>query len=129
MKTETYLFGGVAGFFFVTAGLYAWWSREPAGTAILIVAFVMASVITFFLARTRQRRGDRPEDDRQGEIAERSGHLDFFPPHSPYPITTAFGAALAMLGIVSALWLFLIGFGLVAAGVCGMVFQYAQRGT
>lgn len=129
MKTETYLFGGVAGFFFVTAGLYAWWSHEPAGTAILIVAFAMASVITFFLARTGRLRGDRPEDDRQGEVAERAGHLDFFPPHSPYPIVTAFGAGLAMLGIVYALWLFLIGFGLVAAGVCGMVFQYAQRGT
>lgn len=129
MKTETFIFGGVAGFFFLTAGLYAGWAREPAGTAVLTVAFVMSSLITFFLARTHQRHGDRPEDDREGEIADRAGPLDFFPPRSAYPVLTALGAGLTMLGIVYALWLFLIGFALVAAGVCGMVFQYVQRGT
>lgn len=33
------------------------------------------------------------------------------------------------LGIVFGLWLALIGFGLLTMGVCGLVFQYADRGV
>jgi hypothetical protein len=128
MKTEAYLFAGVAAFFFLTAGLYAGWSREPAGTAALIVAFVMASVISFFFTMNYRRRGGRPEDDKAAEIVERSGPLDFFPARSVYPPLTALGAAVTALGIVFGLWLFLLGFGTLFAGVGGMVFQYVHRG-
>jgi hypothetical protein len=129
MKTEAYLFGGVAAFFLVTAVAYGWWSgREPAGTAALAVAFAMSALICFFFTQTYQRRGARPEDDREGEIAERAGPLDFFPARSAYPPVTAVGAALSALGIVFGLWLFLLGLGTLAAGVGGMVFQYVHRG-
>ena len=128
MKTEAYLFGGVAGFFFVTGGIYVGWAREPAGVAALVVAFVMASVISFFFTMNYRRRGARPEDDSTAEIVERSGPLDFFPAHSAYPPVTAVGAAVTALGIVFGLWLFLIGFGILVAGVGGMVFQYVHRG-
>ncbi|MBY8882219.1 aa3-type cytochrome oxidase subunit IV [Actinacidiphila acidipaludis] len=128
MKNEAFLFGGVAAFFFVTAGIYAGWSREPAGTAALIVAFVMASVISFFFTMNYRRRGSRPEDNSASEIVERSGPLDFFPARSAYPPFTAVGAAVTALGIVFGIWLFLIGFGILFTGVGGMVFQYVHRG-
>lgn len=129
MKTEAYLFGGVAAFFLITGTGYGWWSgREPAGTAALAVAFLMSALICFFFTQTYRRRGPRPEDDRQGEIADRVGPLAFFPARSGYPPVTAVGAALSALGIVFGLWLFLLGFGVLAAGVGGMVFQYVHRG-
>ncbi len=129
MKTERNLFAGVAGFFLLTGVGYGWWSGpEPAGTAALAVAFLMASVIAFFFDRTLRHDGSRPEDRRDGRIAERAGPLDFFPARSPYPPVLASGAALTVLGVVFGLWLFLIGFGVLAAGVGGMVFQYAHRG-
>lgn len=129
MKTEMYLFAGVAGFFLVTDVIYAWWShQEPAGSAVLAVAFLMASAISFFFGRTYRTRGTRPEDRRDGEIADRAGPLDFFPPHSPYPPTVAAGAALTVLGIVFGLWLFLLGLGTLAGSVGGMVFEYVHRG-
>jgi hypothetical protein len=129
VKSEAYLFGGVAGFFLVTGVGYGWWSRqEPAGTAALAVAFAMASLICFFFTQNYRRRGARPEDDRAGEIADRSGPLDFFPAASPYPPLTGLGAAVSALGIVFGLWLFLLGFGVLASGVGGMVFQYVHRG-
>ncbi|WP_340384049.1 cytochrome c oxidase subunit 4 [Streptomyces sp. SS7] len=56
------------------------------------------------------------------------GPLDFFPPHSGWPVVTALGFALAATGVVYGLWLFLIGFGILARGVLGMVFQYVHRG-
>jgi Cytochrome c oxidase subunit IV len=127
VKVETYLFAGVALFFAVTAAGYGWFSEEPAGTAALVVAFLMSSLVAFFLAVQRRRRGIRPEDRRDGEVAERAGPVDFFPPRSPWPPVSALGFALAALGVVFGLWLFLIGFGVLAMGVAGFVFQYGGR--
>jgi hypothetical protein len=128
MKAEACLFAGVAGFFLVTGALYGWWSREPAGTAGLTVSFLMAAIIAFFFARNHQRRGGRPEDVRDGEVVERAGPLDFFPPQSAYPVMTATGAAVAAVGVVHGLWLFLIGIGVLLGGVLGFAFEYVQRG-
>lgn len=126
MKTEAILFAGVAGFFLVTDVLYAVWSKDPAGTAALTVSFLMALLVTFFFATNYRRKGLRPEDRGDGEIHERSGPVDFFPPHSAWPVLTAAGSALAALGVVFGLWLFLIGLGVLLAGVFGLVFQYAR---
>ncbi|MDQ0752393.1 hypothetical protein QF034_006624 [Streptomyces africanus] len=85
MKSEAYLFAGVAAFFLVTDAAYIWFAREPAGIAALTVSFGMAAVIAFFCTVNYRRKGERPEDRPDSEIRERSGPLDFFPPHSGYP--------------------------------------------
>ncbi len=128
MKIEAFLFGGVALFFAVTAVGYGWWSdREPAGTAALTVAFIMSTLVTFFLFIQYRRRGTRPEDHKDSEVHQRSGPLDFFPPSSIYPSLTAVGFAIAALGVIYGLWVFLIGIGLLAAGVFGFIFQFQER--
>jgi hypothetical protein len=127
MRTESRLFLGVAAFFLVTAVGYGWRSREPAGTAVLIVAFLMAALVAFFLHMQYRRRGLRAQDRPDAEVADTAGPLDFFSPHSPWPITTAVGSVVAALGVVYGLWLFLLGLGVLGHGVCGMVFQYAGR--
>ncbi|WP_432138141.1 MULTISPECIES: aa3-type cytochrome oxidase subunit IV [unclassified Streptomyces] len=127
MKSEAYLFAGVALFFLVTDAAYIWFAREPAGIAALTVSFLMAAVIAFFALINHHRKGPRPEDRPDGEIQERAGRVDFFPPHSTYPVVTAAGVTVLAVGVVYGLWLFLIGFGVLAAGVFGMVFQYAGR--
>ncbi|MEU6018391.1 cytochrome c oxidase subunit 4 [Streptomyces sp. NPDC047515] len=126
MKTEAVLFAGVAGFFLVTDVLYAVWSRDPTGTAALTVSFLMALLVTFFFAMNHRRKGPRPEDRGDGHVHERSGPMGFFSPHSIWPSLTAAGVALLALGVVFGLWLFLIGLGVVLAGVFGMVFQYVR---
>ncbi|MCG3039206.1 cytochrome c oxidase subunit 4 [Streptomyces sp. S1A] len=127
MKVETYLFGGVALFFALTATVYAVFADDPAGTAALFIAFLMASLVAFFLAVQHRRAGGRPEDRRDGEIADRAGPVDFFPDGSPWPPVTALGVTLTAAGVVLGLWLFLIGSGVLAAGVSGFVLQYARR--
>ncbi|MEU0965959.1 cytochrome c oxidase subunit 4 [Streptomyces sp. NPDC005917] len=130
MKVEALLFGGVAFFFGAAAALYGVWSHaDPAGTAALIVAFGMAALVSFFCATNYVRRGQRPQDRTDAEVADAAGPLEFFPPHSPWPIVTALGFALAATGVVFGLWLFLIGFGVLARGVAGLVFQYVNRGA
>lgn len=128
MKTEARLFTGVAVFFAVTAAGYGWWSRaEPAGTAALAIAGLMATLVAFFLHVQYRRRGLRAQDRDDAEVVDTAGPLDFFSPHSPWPITVALGALLLALGIVFGLWLALIGFGVLGLGVFGLVFQYAGR--
>ncbi|MEU9208021.1 cytochrome c oxidase subunit 4 [Streptomyces sp. NPDC048415] len=130
MKVEALLFGGVAAFFASTAALYGWWSGgDPAGTAALVIAFLMAALISFFCAMTYRRRGRRPQDRTDAEVADGAGPLEFFPAHSPWPVITALGFAVLCMGVVYGLWLFLIGVGVLARGVLGMVFQYVGRGA
>ncbi|MFJ8194439.1 cytochrome c oxidase subunit 4 [Streptomyces sp. NPDC096094] len=129
MKTEARLFTGVAAFFAVTAAGYGWFSEEPAGTAALTLAFLMASLVAFFLYAQHRKRGLRAQDRGDAEVMETAGPLDFFPPHSPWPIVAALGAVVLALGVVYGLWLALIGFGVLALAVFGLVFQYAGRGA
>lgn len=130
MKVEALLFGGVAAFFAGSAALYGVWSRwDPAGTAVLIIAFGMAAVVSFFCTTQYRRRGRRPQDRKDAEVADAAGPLEFFPAASAWPIVTALGFTLAATGVVFGLWLFLIGVGVLARGVLGMAFQYAARGS
>ncbi|MER6978693.1 cytochrome c oxidase subunit 4, partial [Streptomyces carpinensis] len=127
MRTEARLFTGVALFFAVAAAGYGWWSAEPAGTAALAVASLMAALVTFFLRVQHRRRGMRAQDRPDADVIDTAGPLDFFSPHSPWPIVVALGAVLSALGVVYGLWLALLGFGVLGCGVFGMVFQYAGR--
>ncbi|MGW0712704.1 aa3-type cytochrome oxidase subunit IV [Streptomyces sp. NPDC002643] len=127
MRTEAVLFAGVAVFFAVTAASYAWFAADPAGTAFLVVAFVMASLVSFFLVVQYRRRGLRPQDRKDAEVASSTGPVEFLPPDSPWPITTAIGFVVVALGVVFGLWLLLIGLGVLALGVLGMVFEHAGR--
>ncbi|MBT2411373.1 cytochrome c oxidase subunit 4 [Streptomyces sp. ISL-12] len=127
MKTEYRLFTGVALFFAVTAAGYGWFSAEPAGTAVLTVAFLMAALVAFFCRVQYRRHGFRAQDHRDAEVLDTAGPLDFFSPHSPWPLVTALGALLLALGVVYGLWLALLGLGVLAPGVLGIVFQYARR--
>ena len=127
MKIEALLFGGVALFFAGSAALYGVWSRDPTGMAVLIVAFAMAALVSFFCTVQYRRRGRRPQDRTDAEVADGAGPLEFFPAHSPWPVVTALGFAIAATGVVFGLWLFLIGAGVLARGVLGLVFQYATH--
>lgn len=127
MKTEAVLFAGVSVFFGVTASIYGAWARDPAGTAVLIVAFLMAALVSFFLTVRYRRRGRRPQDTRDTEVADTAGPVESFPPDSPWPITLAGGFGVAAVGVAYGVWLLLIGVGLLGTGVLGMVFEHAGR--
>ena len=128
MKTEARLVGGVAVFFALTSSGYGWWSHtEPAGTAALGVAALMATLVAFFLHVQYRRRGPRAQDRTEAEVVDTAGPLDFFSPHSPWPIVVALGAVVLALGIVFGLWLALMGFGILGLGLFGLVFQYVGR--
>ncbi|MBW8088355.1 MULTISPECIES: aa3-type cytochrome oxidase subunit IV [Streptomyces] len=127
MKSEAYLFAGVALFFLISDAAYIWFAREPAGIAALSVSFGMSSVISFFCLVNYRRKGLRPEDRADSDIRERGGIIDFFPPQSGYPVIIALGAAVTAVGIVYGVWIIIIGFGLLWPSIFGMVFQFGNR--
>ena len=64
------------------------------------------------------------EDNPQGEIAEGTGEIGFFSPHSWWPLFVGFSCAVAAAGFAMGWWLFLIGALMTMFTVIGFVFEY-----
>jgi hypothetical protein len=124
MKIEGYLFVFSALFFAVMDVIYWLWSHDPTGTTALALTVGLAGLVGFYLLFTGRRTGPRPEDDKQGEIADGAGELGFFSPHSWWPLFAALAAATAALGAVIGWWLLMIGMLAVILAAVGFVFEY-----
>ena len=124
MKVEGWLFVGCAAFFAVMDVIYWHYSKDPTGTTALALSVGLAFLSGFYILFTGRRLPRRPEDNPQGEIAEGTGELGFFSPHSWWPLITGMSAAVAALGAAIGWWLFLIGMLFVLLSAIGFVFEY-----
>jgi len=124
MKVEGYLFIGCAVFFAAADVVYWYYSKDPTGTTALALAVGLAFLSGFYILFTGRRLPLRPEDNPQGEIAEGTGELGFFSPHSWWPLFTGLACATAAIGAAVGWWLFLIGMLFVVLSAIGFVFEY-----
>jgi Cytochrome c oxidase subunit IV len=124
MKVEGYLFVGCAAFFALMDVIYWHFSKDPTGTTALAFSVGLAFLTGFYLLFTGRRLPPRPEDRPDAEIAEGTGELGFFSPHSWWPLITGMSAAVAALGAAVGWWLFLIGMLFVLLSAIGFVFEY-----
>jgi len=124
MKVEGWLFVGSAAFFAITDVIYWHFSKDPTGTTALALSVGLAFLTGFYLLFTGRRLPPRPEDRPDAEIAEGTGELGFFSPHSWWPLITGMSAAVAALGAAIGWWLFLIGMLFVLLSAIGFVFEY-----
>ena len=124
MKVEGWLFVGCAAFFGIMDVVYWHFSKDPTGTTALALSVGLAFLTGFYLLFTGRRLPPRPEDRPDGEIAEGTGELGFFSPHSWWPLFTGLSAAVAALGAAIGWWLFLIGMLFVLLSAIGFVFEY-----
>ncbi len=124
MKVEGWLFVGCAAFFAVVDVIYWHFSKDPTGTTALALSVGLAFLTGFYLLFTGRRLPPRPEDRPDAEIAEGTGELGFFSPHSWWPLITGMSAAVAALGAAIGWWLFLIGMLFVLLSAIGFVFEY-----
>jgi uncharacterized membrane protein len=124
MKIEGYLFVFSALFFAIMDVIYWLWSHDPTGTTALALTVGLAGLVGFYLLFTGRRVDPRPEDDKQGEIADGAGELGFFSPHSWWPLFAAAAAATAAVGVVIGWWLLMIGMLAVILAAIGFVFEY-----
>jgi hypothetical protein len=124
MKVEGWLFLG-CGVFFIGADVVYWYtSYDPTGTTALALAVGLAMLAGFYVLFTGRRLAPRPEDNPEGEIAEGTGEVGFFSPHSWWPLFLGLSAAVAAFGVAIGWWLFLIGLLLVVFTSIGFVFEY-----
>jgi hypothetical protein len=124
MKVEGWLFVGCAAFFAIMDVIYWHFSKDPTGTTALALSVGLAFLTGFYLLFTGRRLPARPEDRPEAEIAEGTGELGFFSPHSWWPLITGMSAAVAALGAAIGWWLFLIGMLFVLLSAIGFVFEY-----
>lgn len=104
MKIQGKMFIWLSVFILAVAVVYGYWSKEPAGTTALFLAFGLAIMIGFYLAFTARRVDAGAQDDMEADVADEAGEVGFFSPHSWQPLSLAVGGALAFLGIAVGWW-------------------------
>ncbi|HZO67091.1 MAG: cytochrome c oxidase subunit 4 [Kribbellaceae bacterium] len=124
MKVEAWIFGIVTLFMLVVAPVYWFMSEDPTGTTALIMTFLLALLVSFYLGVTGRRMDPRPEDRKEAEIVEGAGELGFFPPYSWWPLWCGLTLAVCVLGVVFGWWLFIIGVAVGIVTLSGFIFEY-----
>ncbi len=131
MKSEAWIFAIFSIFFVLVTPAY--WLVTAAGdtggdwtgTSALVMTTLLAAMMTFYLGFHAKRMDPRPEDRQDGEIADGAGELGFFPPYSWWPLWCALAIGAMVFGTaMAAWWLLLVGAGLGAIALMGLVFEY-----
>ena len=124
MKVEAWIFGALAIFCALVTPVYYLMSRDPTGTVALILTFFLVLMIASYLGLIARRMEPRPEDKKEGEIAEGAGELGFFPPQSKWPLFVALSFVLVILGPIFGWWIMALGFGIGAWTLTGLVYEF-----
>lgn len=124
MKIQGTLFMWLSVFFLIVAAVYGVWSKEPVGTTALFLAFGLSIMIGFYLGFTARRVDVGAQDNKEADVADDSGEVGFFSPHSWQPLALAAGGAFAFLGVAVGWWLMYFSAPLLLVGLWGWVFEY-----
>ncbi|AWT42763.1 MULTISPECIES: cytochrome c oxidase subunit 4 [Streptomyces] len=124
MKVQGKMFFWLSIFILAMAVVYGVWSKEPAGTTALFLAFGLAIMIGFYLGFTARRVDTGAQDNKEADVADDAGELGFFSPHSWQPLALGIGGAIAFLGIAVGWWLLYFAAPIILIGIWGWVFEY-----
>ncbi|MGV9263683.1 cytochrome c oxidase subunit 4 [Kitasatospora sp. NPDC003701] len=130
MKEQGKIFLGLAVFTLAMAITYGVWTNhsdlgvEAAGTTALFLAFALCAFIGYYLAFTARRVDSGAGDNPEAEVADDSGELGFFAPHSWQPLSLAIGGALAFMGVIFGWWLLYWSIPIILIGLFGWVFEF-----
>ncbi|MGW6460778.1 cytochrome c oxidase subunit 4 [Streptomyces sp. NPDC055078] len=124
MKVQGKMFLWLSVFILAVAILYGVWSKEPAGTTALFLAFGLSVMVGYYLAFTARRVDAMAQDNKEADVADEAGEVGFFAPHSWQPLLLGTGGALAFLGVALGWWLLYFSAPLILVGLFGWVFEY-----
>ncbi|MGW7526232.1 cytochrome c oxidase subunit 4 [Streptomyces sp. NPDC054783] len=124
MRIQGRMFVWLSVFMLIMAIVYGVWSKEPAGTTALFLAFGLSIMIGFYLGFTARRVDAGAQDDKEADVADDAGELGFFSPHSWQPLLLGFGGAIAFLSIAVGWWLIYFSAPFIVVGLFGWVFEY-----
>ncbi|MEO9324750.1 cytochrome c oxidase subunit 4 [Nocardioides sp. C4-1] len=131
MKSEAWIFGVTTVFLVLVTPAY-WLVTDASdrggdwtGTSALVMTGLLTLMVTLYLGFHAKKMDPRPEDRKDGEIADGAGELGFFPPYSWWPLWCGLTLAVIVFGMaVSAWWMVIIGFALGTLATAGLVFEY-----
>ncbi|CAM5529602.1 cytochrome c oxidase subunit 4 [Streptomyces hirsutus] len=124
MKIQGKMFVWLSAFLLVVAVVYGVWSKEPAGTTALFLAFGLSIMIGFYLGFTARRVDVGPQDNKEADVADDAGEVGFFSPHSWQPLGLGLGAGVAFLAVAVGWWLMYFAAPLILLSIWGWVFEY-----
>jgi len=124
MRVEAWIFGSLTIFFAVVTPIYFFLSHEPTGTAALIMTGLLVLMITLYFGLVARRIDPRPEDRKFGEVSEGAGDVGFFPPQSKWPLFCGLTMVLVALGPIFGWWLMILGFGVGALTLTGLLYEF-----
>ena len=132
MKSETWIFVictifcvlVTPAYWFVTDASNDYEGGDWTGTTALVMTTLLVGMVSLYLGFHASKMEPRPEDRKDGEIADGAGELGFFPPYSWWPLWCAAALAVVVLGVVIGWWLFIIGAILGVLALQGWVFEY-----
>ena len=125
MKVEAWIFAITTAFFVVVSPAYWLIAGDWTGTSALVMTTLLAAMVTLYLGFHASKMEPRPEDRKDGDIADGAGELGFFPPYSWWPLWCASTLGVCVYGIaMGAWWLFIIGVMLGALALVGWIFEY-----
>ena len=124
MKVEGRLFAIGTVFYGVISIVYWIMSGDVVGTTALAFTGGLAFLVGFYTLYTGRRVGDRPEDRKDARIDEADPDYGFFSPNSWWPLPLALSTACIAIGFVFAVWIVVMGVGLLFLSLIGWTFEY-----
>lgn len=131
MKTNVFLFLGLALFFLVFSVIYPTWvfiSGRPVewvgslGIPLTMVMFILLGGF-LYLSLRRQGRGLLPEDNDVADIDDGDTDMGYYLPWSWWPFFAGAAGGILMLAMSVGIWLALFSLGLVLISFIGWFFE------
>ena len=124
MKAEAWIFVTTTIFFVLVTPAYWLITGDWTGTSALTMAALLVGMVSLYLGFHAARMEPRPEDRKDGEIADGAGELGFFPPYSWWPLWCSMALGVVVLGTVIGWWMVIIGGVLGMLALQGWIFEY-----
>ena len=125
MKSEAWIFGICTVFFLLVSPAYWFITGDWTGTSALTMTALLTLMISLYLGFHAAKMDPRPEDRKDGEIADGAGELGFFPPYSWWPLWCALALGTMVFGTaMAAWWLLIIGGAIGAITLSGWIYEY-----
>lgn len=125
MKHETWLFVICTVFLVLVTPAYWLITNDWTGTSALTMTTLLTLMVSLYLGVHAARMAPRPEDRKDGEIADGAGELGFFPPYSWWPLWCAMALGTCVFATaMAAWWMFIIGGVIGMVTLSGWIFEY-----
>jgi len=122
---EVVLYTSLAGFLVLGGVIYGVWSKEAAGTVLLVLVGVFAGIVAGYLAF--QDRLERTTARGSTEEAEAEDHDQYLPHSSIWPFEMGVGMATSFAGVVLGWAIFVPGVLILGHSIVGWIGQSRHR--